>query len=93
VVNYPSLEDQSRFGEVTTMLNCLSSAIPSRERVVTCDEVFELQNRCHETFRFSEDLDFTVINGGPEDPDEPPPRRLHNEVEGQSTIHTDTPCR
>jgi pilus assembly protein CpaF len=28
----------------TTMLNCLFSAIPSRERVVTCEEVFELTN-------------------------------------------------
>ena len=26
----------------TTMLNCLAAAIPSRERVVTCEEVFEL---------------------------------------------------
>jgi len=26
----------------TTFLNCLASAIPSRERVVTCEEVFEL---------------------------------------------------
>lgn len=27
----------------TTMLNCLASATPARERVVTCEEVFELQ--------------------------------------------------
>jgi pilus assembly protein CpaF len=27
----------------TTMLNCLAAAIPVRERVVTCEEVFELQ--------------------------------------------------
>ena len=27
----------------TTMLNCLTAAIPSRERVVTCEEVFELK--------------------------------------------------
>lgn len=27
----------------TTLLNCLASAIPSRERVVTCEEVFELR--------------------------------------------------
>jgi pilus assembly protein CpaF len=26
----------------TTLLNCLASAIPARERVVTCEEVFEL---------------------------------------------------
>lgn len=27
----------------TTMLNCLTAAIPPRERVITCEEVFELQ--------------------------------------------------
>lgn len=27
----------------TTLLNCLAAAIPSRERVVTCEEVFELK--------------------------------------------------
>lgn len=27
----------------TTMLNCLASAIPARERVITCEEVFELR--------------------------------------------------
>ena len=27
----------------TTLLNCLGAAIPSRERVVTCEEVFELK--------------------------------------------------
>lgn len=27
----------------TTMLNCLAAAIPSLERVITCEEVFELQ--------------------------------------------------
>jgi pilus assembly protein CpaF len=27
----------------TTMLNCLASSIPARERVVTCEEVFELK--------------------------------------------------
>jgi pilus assembly protein CpaF len=26
----------------TTLLNCLCAAIPARERVVTCEEVFEL---------------------------------------------------
>ncbi len=29
----------------TTMLNCLASSIPGRERVITCEEVFELQVR------------------------------------------------
>jgi pilus assembly protein CpaF len=29
----------------TTMLNCLGSAIPARERVITCEEVFELRLR------------------------------------------------
>jgi pilus assembly protein CpaF len=29
----------------TTLLNCLGAAIPARERVVTCEEVFELQIR------------------------------------------------
>jgi Flp pilus assembly CpaF family ATPase len=28
----------------TTLLNCLAASIPSRERVVTCEEVFELAN-------------------------------------------------
>lgn len=27
----------------TTLLNCLSAAIPARERVISCEEVFELQ--------------------------------------------------
>ncbi len=27
----------------TTLLNCLAAAIPQRERVITCEEVFELQ--------------------------------------------------
>jgi pilus assembly protein CpaF len=27
----------------TTLLNCLAAAIPSRERVITCEEVFELK--------------------------------------------------
>ena len=27
----------------TTMLNCLSASIPPRERVITCEEIFELQ--------------------------------------------------
>ncbi len=27
----------------TTMLNCLTAAVPARERVITCEEVFELQ--------------------------------------------------
>ena len=27
----------------TTMLNCLAAAMPARERVITCEEVFELE--------------------------------------------------
>ena len=27
----------------TTLLNCLGAAIPARERVVTCEEVFEIR--------------------------------------------------
>ena len=27
----------------TTMLNCLTAAVPARERVITCEEVFELK--------------------------------------------------
>lgn len=30
----------------TTLLNCLASAIPARERVVSCEEVFELRLPC-----------------------------------------------
>jgi pilus assembly protein CpaF len=26
----------------TTLLNCLAAAVPARERVITCEEVFEL---------------------------------------------------
>ena len=29
----------------TTMLNCLAATVPGRERVITCEEVFELQVR------------------------------------------------
>ena len=28
----------------TTLLNCLAAAVPPRERVITCEEVFELPN-------------------------------------------------
>src|SRR4051812_12435154 len=31
----------------TTMLNCLAAAIPARERVVTCEEVFELRRQAN----------------------------------------------
>ncbi|WP_344647531.1 CpaF family protein [Cryptosporangium japonicum] len=31
----------------TTLLNCLAGAIPARERVISCEEVFELQLRHH----------------------------------------------
>jgi pilus assembly protein CpaF len=30
----------------TTLLNCLTAAVPARERVVTCEEVFELRLPC-----------------------------------------------
>jgi pilus assembly protein CpaF len=34
----------------TTMLNCLTAAVPARERVITCEEVFELLDaRLHVT--------------------------------------------
>ena len=33
----------------TTLLNCLASAIPARERVVVCEEVFELRPRLPDT--------------------------------------------
>jgi len=29
--------------EQTTLLNCLAGAVPARERVITCEEVFELK--------------------------------------------------
>ncbi|MCI9889671.1 CpaF family protein [Micrococcales bacterium 31B] len=32
----------------TTLLNCLGSSIPARERVITCEEVFELQLPCRD---------------------------------------------
>jgi pilus assembly protein CpaF len=32
----------------TTLLNCLGGAVPSHERVVTCEEVFELQIRARD---------------------------------------------
>lgn len=35
----------------TTLLNCLRSAVPARERIVTCEEVFELTN--HQLLRTS----------------------------------------
>jgi Flp pilus assembly CpaF family ATPase len=30
----------------TTMLNCLTAAVPARERVITCEKVFELADAC-----------------------------------------------
>ncbi len=33
----------------TTMLNALAGAIPARERVITCEEVFELRLACRDT--------------------------------------------
>jgi hypothetical protein len=31
--------------EQTSVLNCLCAAIPARERVITCEEVFERQRK------------------------------------------------
>jgi pilus assembly protein CpaF len=36
----------------TTMLNCLAAAIPARERVVTCEEVFELMQQRGDTIEY-----------------------------------------
>ncbi len=33
----------------TTMLNALAGAVPARERVITCEEVFELRLACRDT--------------------------------------------
>ncbi|WP_062076694.1 CpaF family protein [Demequina globuliformis] len=33
----------------TTMLNALAGAVPARERVITCEEVFELTVQCRDT--------------------------------------------
>lgn len=35
----------------TTMLNCLLSAVPARERVITCEEVFELRPQLPDVVR------------------------------------------
>lgn len=35
----------------TTMLNCLAASIPAHERVVTCEEVFELTKSRYSQFR------------------------------------------
>src|SRR4051794_3329457 len=40
----------------TTLLNCLCASIPARERVITCEEVFELRmsNQLHRFARYGQ---------------------------------------
>src|SRR6266508_898037 len=42
VIHAPGVPGATQAGK-TTLLNCLASAIPARERLVTCEEVFELR--------------------------------------------------